>query len=188
MVYLITCSKTRTCKIGYASTPQNRLSQLQVGNPFALELVATMPGEVVDEKLLHKKFEKYRLKGEWFEYNSEIKEYFKVEDCYLMYQSMIQILKESTDVKLKLFASLVERYSEGQEFSMTKSLKEVIALECGCKPRSFDSAFTVLVKDSVVVRVKAYLYKINPRHTFKGEKEDRNKNLKAIIELGCKDC
>lgn len=188
MVYLILCPKTRTCKIGYASVPENRLCQLQTGNPFALELVATIPGEIVDEKLLHKKFEKYKLKGEWFEYNSEIKEHFKVQDSYIMYQSMIQLLKESTDVSIKLFAALVERYGSGQEFIMSKGLKEVIGKECNCSPRSLDTPFTQLVRRGSILKIDTRLYRVNSEYVFDTEKEGRDEYLKAIIELGCKDC
>lgn len=89
---------------------------------------------------------------------------------------------------MKLFASLLERYSQGQEFSMSKSLKEIMANECGCKPRSFDSAFTSLIKDNIIVKINTQLYKVNPRHVFQGSTTNRNQELKAIIELGCKYC
>lgn len=106
---------------------------------------------------------------------------------YLMYSSMVLILKRSSDVRMKLFAALLERYSKGQEFSMSKTLKEIIAEECFCKPRSFDSAFTSLIKDNVVVKLGALTYKINPRHVFEGKKAERDGAL-AIIRLHCKDC
>ena len=110
------------------------------------------------------------------------------EDFYLMYSSMVLILKGSSDVKMKLFASLLERYSRGQEFSMSKGLKEIIAKETDCKARSLDSAFTELVRANVIVKIEAKLYKINPRNIFQGSSKNRNNQLRAIIELGCKDC
>ncbi len=110
------------------------------------------------------------------------------EEFYLMYSSMVLILKGSSDVRMKLFAALLERYSKGQEFSMSKALKVIIAKETGCKPRSFDTAFTYLVKENIIVRIESQLYKINPRHVFQGSSSDRNSQLKAILELGCKDC
>lgn len=110
------------------------------------------------------------------------------EEFYLMYSSMVLILKSSSDVRMKLFAALLERYSHGQEFVMSKSLKEVMANETGCKPRSFDAAFTSLIKDNIIFKVANNLYKINPRHVFQGSTNDRNQALKAIIELGCIDC
>lgn len=110
------------------------------------------------------------------------------EDFYLMYSSMVLILKASSDVKMKLFASLLERYSRGQEFSMSRGLKEIIAKETDCKARSLDSAFTELVRANIIVKIETQLYKINPRHIFQGSSTNRNNQLRAIIELGCKDC
>ena len=110
------------------------------------------------------------------------------EDFYLMYSSMVLILKGSSDVKMKLFASLLERYSRGQEFSMSKGLKEIIAKETHCKARSLDTAFTELVRANIIVKIETQLYKINPRHIFQGSSINRNNHLRAIIELGCKDC
>lgn len=111
------------------------------------------------------------------------------EEFYLMYSSMVLILKSSSDVRMKLFASLLERYSQGQEFSMSKGLKDLIANETGCKSRSLDTAFTKLLDDNVIFKLpNTRLYKINPRHIFQGSSSNRNNALKAIIELGCKDC
>lgn len=110
------------------------------------------------------------------------------EEFYLMYSSMVLILKGSTDVKMKLFAALLERYSKGQEFSMSKSLKLIIAQETNCKPRSFDTAFSHLIKDNIVVKISSQLYRINPRHVFQGSSNERNNQLKAILELYCTDC
>lgn len=110
------------------------------------------------------------------------------EEFYLMYSSMVLILKSSSDVRMKLFAALLERYSQGQEFTMNKALKLIMSEETGCKPRSFDAAFTSLLKDNIVVKINKQLYKINPRHVFQGSSSDRNNALKAVIELGCVDC
>ena len=110
------------------------------------------------------------------------------EQFYLMYSSMVLIMKKSYDVRIKLFASLLERYSQGQEFSMSKSLKYVIARETDCKSRSLDSAFTYLIKNNIIVKIAPMLYRVNPRHVFQGSSSDRNAELKAIMELGCKDC
>ncbi|MGL4977029.1 MAG: replication/maintenance protein RepL [Cetobacterium sp.] len=110
------------------------------------------------------------------------------EEFYLMYSSMVIILKQSSDIKMKLFASLLERYSSGQEFAMNGSLKNLIASETGCNPRSFDNAFTFLVKNNIIVKINSQLYKVNPRHVFQGSSKDRNQELHAIIKLGCKEC
>jgi len=111
------------------------------------------------------------------------------EEFYLMYSSMVvNVLKKSHDVKIKLFAALLERYGRGQEFSMSKSLKNIIASETDCKPRSFDTAFTYLVKNNIIVRISPQLYRINPRHVFQGSSSERNNQLKVVLEVYCKDC
>lgn len=109
------------------------------------------------------------------------------EQFWLMYSSMVLIMKDSSDVKMKLFAALLERYSDGQEFSMNKSLKEKIALESGCKARSLDVAFTELIRKSVIIRIAPHLYVVNPLHVFKGSRDKRNKALKAVIKLKIKE-
>jgi hypothetical protein len=146
-------------------------SFLKTGSSHTTEIVDMETGELVD--IIHNKSS----------YLANTKEEF-----YLMYSSMVLILKGSTDVRMKLFAALLERYSQGQEFSMSKGLKEIMAKECQCQPRSFDKAFTSLIKENIVVKIGPLLYKINPRHVFKGSSTNRNESLKAIIELGCKEC
>lgn len=192
MIYVITCDETKSCKIGYSKNPEKRLKHLQTGNPSKLHLTKVIPGEFEDEKQLHSKFKHLSKKGEWFELSNEIEEYFKfksVNNDYLnITSSFLEIIKMSNDVKLKMFASLVEKYGDDKEFSMTKALKEVIANETGCKARSLDTAFTDLVRKNVIVKIGTQLYKVNPRHVFKGSTTSRNEALKAIIELGCREC
>jgi hypothetical protein len=146
-------------------------SQLKIGSVHQTDYVDTSTGDIVGSEV------------NFTTYLADTKEQF-----YLMYSSMVLVLKQSSDVKMKLFASLMERYGKGQEFSMSKSLKELIAEECNCSPRSFDTAFTYLIKHNLIVNINTRLYQINPRHVFQGSSTDRNKALKAIIELGCKDC
>lgn len=110
------------------------------------------------------------------------------EEFFLMYSSMVLILKGSSDVRMKLFAALLERYSRGQEFSINRSLKDVLADEVGCSARSFDTAVTSLTTDNIIIRLNKSLYRINPRHVFQGSSSDRNQHLKAVIELYCKEC
>lgn len=110
------------------------------------------------------------------------------EEFWLMYSSMILILKQSSDVKMKLFAALLERYAGGQEFGLTKGLKEIIAKETKCSYRSLDNAITYLVKTNTIVKLSKNLYRINPRHVFKGSSDNRNRSLKALLELHCPEC
>lgn len=104
----------------------------------------------------------------------------KKEEFWLMFEGMIDILKKSSDVKIKLYASLLERYSKGQEFGMNKFFKETISLETGCKPRSLDLAFTNLIKENIVVKLGKSVYKINPLYVFQGSVLKRNESRKKL--------
>lgn len=84
MIYVIACTKTKTCKIGYSNNPQKRLKELQVANPNKLKLAKVIQGTINEEQTLHKTFEHLRLSGEWFQFGSELKNYFQItnEDLY----------------------------------------------------------------------------------------------------------
>lgn len=146
-------------------------SFLRTNSVKIIDTIDQETGEVIDTQELHTT------------YLANTKEEF-----YLMYSSMVLILKGSTDVRMKLFAALLERYAHGQEFSISKGFKEILAKEVGCSPRSFDSVIARLTEENVIVRISTGLYRINPRHVFQGSSKDRNGALKAIIELGCKEC
>jgi hypothetical protein len=79
MIYLIKCTADNTCKIGYSRNPNTRLSGVQTGNPNELNLEYVIDGNKKDEANLHEKFKDYRIRGEWFEYSVDIKEYFSNE-------------------------------------------------------------------------------------------------------------
>ncbi len=57
-----------------------RLSELQCGNPYQLEIVAVINGSKIDEQNLHKKLALYRCFGggrEWYEIDVKKKDSFK---------------------------------------------------------------------------------------------------------------
>lgn len=71
-IYFIQEGDEGPIKIGHAKHPIDRLISLQTGNPSELKLRACFPGYVRDEIALHKEFEAYRIRGEWFEPAEEI--------------------------------------------------------------------------------------------------------------------
>ena len=74
-VYFILCSTQRMVKIGHTNNMVKRLHQLQVGCPYELKVIKTMDGDYELEQELHKRFDHYRVQGEWFVYSQEIKDY-----------------------------------------------------------------------------------------------------------------
>lgn len=185
MVYLIKCDKTNTCKIGYASNPENRLSQLQTGNPFALELVGVVDGDISLERELHIKFDKYRIKGEWFEYSQEIKDFFDIDEFMMIYPDLLPIIMKMEQSEIRVYGYLL-RYANGVSFSISKSLREQMGKEIDLNERTIYNTLIVL-RDKKLLFFKDGLYQLNPRYAFRGSSADRNNALKAIIEIAMEE-
>lgn len=62
-------------KIGETSKlPRSRMRSLQTGNPYILDVIATMPGNQKTERELHQRFAEWRCPGgkDWFFPNDEL--------------------------------------------------------------------------------------------------------------------
>lgn len=68
-VYFIQCGNGGPIKIGKTDEPpMNRLLSFQIGNPYSLCLLGTMKCYSRNtESMLHERFAKSRIRGEWFE-------------------------------------------------------------------------------------------------------------------------
>jgi hypothetical protein len=53
-------------KIGFASDVPHRIRTLQIGCPDPITVLLLYPATRRDEATLHKRFKKYRQRGEWF--------------------------------------------------------------------------------------------------------------------------
>lgn len=71
--FLLTEDETRL-KIGKSKTPRKRIYNLRMTSPVWLEIAAIVPGYSHVELWLHQRFSKYRLHGEWFKYEGELRE------------------------------------------------------------------------------------------------------------------
>jgi len=65
-LYIIGGDRDGPVKIGVSTKPENRLCELQVGNPARLKILAKFCGDKRDEAALHRLLELDRLNGEWF--------------------------------------------------------------------------------------------------------------------------
>lgn len=66
LIYFIQGEVTRAIKIGKAVDVAARLQGLQTGSAETLELLGTVPGGRAEEVTLHRTFERFHLRGEWF--------------------------------------------------------------------------------------------------------------------------
>ena len=72
MIYFIQAEDTPRgpVKIGFTEDIVQRLRLLQAGNPSTLHAIATMPGDLIRERELHKRFDAGRVRGEWFGFDT----------------------------------------------------------------------------------------------------------------------
>lgn len=83
-VYFILDAKSAALKIGKANNIEERISDLQTGNPNILTVEHFIECKSEEhsfelEKKLHKKFEHLNLIGEWFKYDSDLFNYINNE-------------------------------------------------------------------------------------------------------------
>lgn len=76
-VYFVRYADSDRVKIGVSEGINNRLSSLGGGTPEKITLMATVSGDRRAEARLHKKFARYRIKGEWFRLEGKLAEYIK---------------------------------------------------------------------------------------------------------------
>lgn len=62
-------------KIGYSARPLDRLRALQTSHPDKLHILATLPGSQKTEGRLHERFDRYKVRGEWFHFTPEIRQF-----------------------------------------------------------------------------------------------------------------
>ncbi len=65
VVYFVRCN--RFVKVGRSYDIQTRLIGLQIGSPYPLELICTVPGNKIEEKEWHRRFQGAHVRGEWFD-------------------------------------------------------------------------------------------------------------------------
>lgn len=76
-VYFIEALGYDFIKIGFSSSPQDRLNQLSTGHFAKLRLIAIIEGLEQLEKHIHHCFAHLRHHREWFHYTDELKEYIE---------------------------------------------------------------------------------------------------------------
>lgn len=71
MIYFIRSGEF--VKIGHCRhNVKQRMGKLQIGNPTTLELLGVAGGGPADERDWHSRFDKLRVRGEWFRLDSKL--------------------------------------------------------------------------------------------------------------------
>lgn len=77
MIYFIKNISNGQIKIGFADSPNKRLTDLQTGSSDRLVLIKSIEGDRAAEAELHKQFALHRLNGEWFTPADEIVQFIR---------------------------------------------------------------------------------------------------------------
>lgn len=77
-VYFIRIAGIPLVKVGRAVDPMGRLGDLQVGSPFELLLLGSIPGRTAVEKAIHQRFDAQRVRGEWFRLDARLAAFIRV--------------------------------------------------------------------------------------------------------------
>lgn len=77
VVYFVKNGVRDRVKIGFSEGHKNRIASLQNASPDALALIGVLPGTIKTERRLHKRFQEYREKGEWFRIEGTLAKFLK---------------------------------------------------------------------------------------------------------------
>lgn len=77
IVYVIRAGVGRTVKIGTTKDIKQRVASLQIGNPDTVRCIVTTLGGKSVEAELHERFRHLLVRGEWFRYGPEIREFVR---------------------------------------------------------------------------------------------------------------
>lgn len=77
VVYFIEDEGNDQVKIGITNNVRKRIETLQCGHGAPLKLLGTLSGGRRIERQLHVRFNKYRIRNEWFRLSDEIREFIK---------------------------------------------------------------------------------------------------------------
>ena len=104
-------------KIGKADNVDKRIQQYNT-NCADFELIDTFEGSLPEESLLHSFLEKYKVKGEWMEYNEEILLLWKlykelrpkIRESILQHEHYIE--RSWYDTQLKYYEPKIKEYEK----------------------------------------------------------------------------
>lgn len=77
-IYFIMAGARGPIKIGFSLKSASRMNALQISHHRKLRVIAAMHGTQKTEKELHQRFEKLRVRGEWFRYGGDLKKFVEM--------------------------------------------------------------------------------------------------------------
>lgn len=110
------------------------------------------------------------------------------EAFMLLYVNMLPIFIKLSPSAKDVYVYLLMTYNAGTMFEIGIGSRVTIAEYIDISTSAVANAITELKRMQFIYSPRKSMYQLNPRYAFKGGTKERNKSLKALIELGCKDC
>lgn len=106
-----------------------------------------------------------------------------------VYASLIGALKSlnGTDVKLLMYCSMNCSYNTNL-IPLNSFFLEEAANQLDSSVGSLKNSIMNLTKKSILVKLGAGTYRVNPRYFWKGDRTERSVTMKYILEVECPDC
>lgn len=78
-IYFLLAENADAVKIGYTrqKSMKTRMRYFYTYSPYSVDLLLIMPGSMIQERDIHKRFVKDKIHGEWFRYSDELKAYIE---------------------------------------------------------------------------------------------------------------
>lgn len=108
------------------------------------------------------------------------------EEFFICYASIVGIFMNITQAEARVFGYCL-RYRNAK-FDISKKVRVSMSNEVDLNERTILNTIPTLIEKGLLFKTEDSLYGINPRYVFHGSTKDRDAALKAVIELGCKDC
>ncbi len=76
-IYFLLAESVSAIKIGFTREGrlEGRMADYRVHSPYEYDLLKLIPGTMVEERMIHRRFVKLKIHGEWFAYTDELKKF-----------------------------------------------------------------------------------------------------------------
>lgn len=118
MIYFVRAIGSDHVKIGYtkdAASMNRRLKALQTGQPWKLEILRTVDGDMWLESWYHQLFHRERMNGEWFNYCPAMRDAVPDIETVLRHQPRMEV-REYLENMIERMISVLDQWDPDPDF------------------------------------------------------------------------
>ena len=129
--------------------------------------------------------------------NTEIKSHNYLadtkEEFFLTFTTLLSVFQKISMAEIRVYAFLLNQYRSNCKIVINDIIRRDIVNNTHLSSGSINNALCSLTSTEgrnhpLLYKLGRGTYQLNPRYAFKGGTATRNSSLKAIIEIGCKNC